>query len=65
MRQMDQYGTLGWFEREYGRVSEDPWGSAWRPSQWPRCQRTPAKRRSRCLKGLTATHAWVLARARA
>jgi SAM-dependent methyltransferase len=29
----NQYGTQGWFEGEYARVSEDPWGLSWRPSQ--------------------------------
>jgi 2-polyprenyl-3-methyl-5-hydroxy-6-metoxy-1,4-benzoquinol methylase len=39
MQQSDQYGTLEWFEREYGKVFEDPWGLTWRPSQWLRYRR--------------------------
>jgi SAM-dependent methyltransferase len=39
MERSDQYGTLEWFEREYGKVPEDPWGLTWRPSQLLRYQR--------------------------
>jgi ubiquinone/menaquinone biosynthesis C-methylase UbiE len=27
------YGSPQWFEREYLKVAEDPWGLSWRPSQ--------------------------------
>lgn len=33
------YGTIEWFDREYGKVSGDPWGLEWRPSQLVRYQR--------------------------
>ncbi|HAP40063.1 MAG TPA: hypothetical protein DCQ94_09915, partial [Nitrospira sp.] len=39
MQRSDHYGSLEWFEREYGKVSEDPWGLTWRPSQWLRYRR--------------------------
>jgi SAM-dependent methyltransferase len=35
-----QYGSLEWFQSEYGKVSDDPWGLGWRPSQALRYQRT-------------------------
>jgi SAM-dependent methyltransferase len=33
------YGSLDWFLREYGSVSDDPWGLTWRPSQALRYQK--------------------------
>ena len=35
----DRYGTLEWFEQQYGRDPSDPWGLTWRPSQRLRYQR--------------------------
>ena len=35
----ERYGTLKWFEQQYGRDPSDPWGLTWRPSQRLRYQR--------------------------
>lgn len=37
-----QYGTCEWFEQQYGKDTEDPWGLTWRPSQRLRYQRVLA-----------------------
>lgn len=34
-----RYGTVEWFEQEYTKVREDPWGLTWRPSQQLRYHR--------------------------
>ena len=33
------YGSLEWFEKEYNKVNDDPWGLSWRPSQMVRYAR--------------------------
>ena len=32
----ENYGSLDWFNSEYARVCDDPWGLSWRPSQFIR-----------------------------
>ena len=34
------YGTADWFNQEYAKVADDPWGLSWRPSQALRYQKT-------------------------
>lgn len=49
MKEVDrrgQYGTCEWFEQEYGKGAEDPWGLTWRPSQRLRYQRVLAALRT-------------------
>jgi SAM-dependent methyltransferase len=41
-RENHKYGTVQWFQREYGRVIQDPWGLGWRGSQLLRYHRTLA-----------------------